>query len=57
MTENEVFCTGVAAGINLYQQKIVRSAERKEPVKIGDDLYYVQNGKDRLQEMIDVICK
>lgn len=57
MIESEVFCTGVAVGINLHQQKVVMASERKEPLKIGDELYYVQNGRERLQEMIEKICK
>ena len=57
LMESEVFCSGVVAGINLHQQKVVNAAENKEPVKIGDELYYVQNGRERLQEMLDKVCK
>ena len=57
MIESEAFCNGVAVGINLHQQKVVMASERKEPLKIGDELYYVQNGRERLQEMIENICK
>lgn len=57
LMESEVFCSGVVAGINLHQQKVVMASERKEPLKIGDELYYVQNGRERLQEMIEKICK
>lgn len=55
--ESEVFCSGVVAGIGLHQQKVVNAAENKEPVKIGDELYYVQNGRERLQEMLDKVCR
>ena len=57
LMENEAFCTGVGVGISLYQQKVVTASERKEPLKIGEELYYVQNGRERLQEMIEKICK
>ena len=57
LMESEVFCSGVVAGIGLHQQKMVNAAENKEPVKIGDELYYVQNGRDRLKEMIDKVCR
>lgn len=57
LLESEAFCTGVAVGINLHQQKVVMASERKEPLKIGDELYYIQNGRERLQEMIEKICK
>jgi hypothetical protein len=57
MLESEAFCNGVVVGINLFQQKIVQAAKRKEPVKIDDELYYVQNGRDRLREMVEKICR
>lgn len=55
--ENEAFCLGVSLGINLHQDKVVMAAKKKEPIKIGDELYYVQNARDRLQEMIDRVCR
>ena len=55
--ESQVFCNGVAVGISLHQQKVVDASRQKEPLKIGDELYYVQNGRQRLAEMIDKICK
>lgn len=55
--ENEAFYSGVALGINIYQQKVVTAHERKEPLKIGENLYYIQSGRERLQELMDKICK
>lgn len=55
--EREEFCTGVAVGIALYQQKIVTAHKRKEHLKIGDTLYYVQDGRERLQEVMEKFCK
>lgn len=57
LKENEAFCTGVNVGINLYQQKIIAAHKRKEPIKIGDTLYFLQSGRERLQEMLDKICR
>lgn len=57
LMENEAFCIGVSVGINLYQQKIITAHSRKEPLKIGDNLYYVQDGRERLENMLDEICK
>lgn len=57
LMENEAFCTGVEVGINLHQQKVVTAHERKEPLKIGDTLYYLQDGRERLQEFLEKICK
>ena len=55
--ENEAFCMGVSVGINLYQQKVVSAHERKKPLKIGDNLYYVQSGRERLEEYLEKMCK
>lgn len=57
LIENDVFSIGVATGISLYQNKVVTAHDRKEPLKIGDNLYYIQSGRERLQEAIDKICK
>ena len=57
LEENEVFFTGIVTGINLYQNKVVTAHQRKEPLKIGDTIYYLQTGRERLQEMIDKICR
>ena len=55
--ESQAFCNGVAVGINLYQQKVIKAHENNEAIKIDGELYYIKNGKERLQEMIDKICK
>jgi len=52
-----VFCSGVAVGINLLQQKVVNASKMKEPIKIDGELYYVQTGSDRLIEMLERICE
>lgn len=57
LVENEAFYTGIAVGVNLYKQKVVTAHERKEPLKIGENLYYIQNGRERLQEVIEKICR
>ena len=55
--ESQAFCNGVAVGINLYQQKVIMAHENNEAIKIDGELYYIQSGKERLQEMIDKMCK
>ena len=57
LMENEAFGLGVTVGVNIVQQNIVNASQKKEPIKIGDELYYVQSGRERLKEMIDKICK
>lgn len=55
--ESQAFCNGVAVGINIYQQKVVMAQKNNEAIKIDGELYYVQSGKERLQDMIDKVCK
>lgn len=57
LLENEAFCTGVAVGINIFQSKIITAHRRKEPIKVGDELFYLQSSRERLQEMLEKICK
>ena len=57
LLETEAFCIGVSVGIMLHQQRVVAANKRKEFLKIGDTLYYIQDGKERLQEMLSEICK
>lgn len=52
-----VFCNGIAVGITLYKRMIVTAYERKSALKIGEDFYYIQNGRERLQEVLEKICR
>ena len=54
---NEAFCTGVAVGVKIFQNKIIAAHKRKEPIKVGDELFYLQSGRERLQDVIDKICE
>lgn len=56
-SKNEAFATGIAVGVNLYEQKIITAHERKEFLKIGENLYYIQDGREQLQEVLEKICK
>jgi len=53
LLENEAFCCGVTVGINLHQMAVVTAHKRKEPLRIGDILYYLQDGRERLQEFLE----
>ena len=55
--ENEAFFTGIVTGINLYQNKLITAHERKESIKIGDDLFYLQTSRERLAEMMNRILQ
>lgn len=57
LVENEAFFYGMVAGISLYQQKVITAHERKEALRIGDTVYYLQDGRERLQEMMEKICE
>lgn len=57
LMENEAFYNGVVVGISLFQQKIISAHKRKEALRIGDTLFYLQDGRERLQEMMEKICE
>ena len=55
--EVNAFSNGIVVGINLYQQKVVTAQKNNEAIKIDGELYYIQSAKERLQDMVDKICK
>lgn len=57
LMENEAFANGIIVGVSLHQQRVIAAHERKDPVKIGDKLYFIQDGKERLEQVLDEICK
>lgn len=57
LLESEAFAYGIAVGICIHQQKVVSAHKRKVPLKIGDTLYYLQDGRERLAEMLDKVCR
>lgn len=57
LTENEAFCSGVMVGIGLEQQRVIAAHEQKKPLIIGDKMFYLQSGLERLQEVLEKICK
>lgn len=57
LQENKAFCTGIIVGIGVYQRKIITAHVRNEPLLIDGNLYYLEDGKERLARVIDEICK
>lgn len=57
LQESEAFCVGVTFGLQLYQQKVIAAHERGQPLLINEELYYLQNGRERSEMLIDEICK
>lgn len=55
--ESDAFLYGVKFGIDLYQQRILETHRRRQPLMINGDLYYLQSGRERLEDMIDKICE
>ena len=51
------FCNGVMVGIGLYQRMVISAHERKKSLRIGEDFYYIQSGRERLQEVLEKICR
>lgn len=58
-SEQEVnnFCLGVIVGITLYQQKIIAAQQHNKALRINGELYYVQDARERLQDMMDKFCR
>lgn len=57
LLKNEAFFNGILFGFNLYQTVIITACKNKESLIIGEDLYYIQSGRERLQEAINKICQ
>ncbi|MCI9127811.1 MAG: hypothetical protein HFG28_11630 [Eubacterium sp.] len=57
LQQKHEFFDGLITGICLYQQKIISAHERKEPLKVGDELFYLQNGRERLAEFLEKVCR
>lgn len=55
--ENEAFVNGITVGINLHQQRVIKAHKRKEPLVVGDEIFYLQSGRERLEEMLNRICE
>lgn len=51
------FCSGIAVGISLYQRVIVSAHEKNKPLKIDDNFFYIQSGRERLAEVLEKICR
>lgn len=56
-TENQAFVNGIIVGVNLHQQRVIATHEHREPLLIGDNLFYLENGKERLDRILNEICK
>lgn len=57
LMESEAFVSGVNVGIRLYQNVVVKAHERKEPLMVEGDFYYLQNGRERLEDVLNKICQ
>ena len=57
LLENEAFVNGIAVGINLHQSRVIAAHERKEPLAIGDRIFYLEDGRERLGRILNEICK
>lgn len=51
LEENEALFTGLICGIKIFQQRIITAHERREYLMIDGNVYYVQSGRERLEEI------
>ena len=56
LLKNEKFIKGLYLGICISQQMILKAHERKEPLKINGKLFFVQDGQELLEQMLDTVC-
>ena len=56
LLKNELFIKGLSTGVNISQQMILKAHERNEPLIINNEQFYILNGDQILQQMIDVVC-
>lgn len=56
LLQNEKFIKGLYLGICISQQMILKAHERKEPLKINGKLFFVQDGQELLEQMLDTVC-
>ncbi len=57
LLENEAFVNGIIVGINLHQKRVIEAHRRKEPLKVGENIYYLETGRERLERVLHEICK
>jgi len=57
LMESDAFTNGIVVGINLHQQRVIEAHKRKKTLIIGDTLYYLRDGRERLEEVLNKICK
>ena len=57
LMDNDAFYYGLICGIKIFQQKIITAHKRREHLMIDGNIYYIQTGRERLQEMLDKICR
>lgn len=57
LLENEAFANGIVIGVQLHQQRVIAAHKRKEPLKVGENLYYLETGRERLERVLHEICR
>lgn len=57
VSENEMFCYGISMGMALYQWKVLMAYERKIPLEINGEPYFIKDSGEQLRELINEICR
>ena len=57
LMEQDAFANGIIVGIGIHQQRVIAAHKRKEPLVIGDNLYYLETGRERLERVLHEICE
>lgn len=57
LLEQDTFVNGIIVGINLHQQRVIAAHRRNEALVIGDEVFYLQSGRERMEEFLNKICE
>ena len=56
LLKRDEFHIGLTMGINICQRMILNVHERNEPLVVDNRQFYILDGEQALQQMIDMVC-
>ena len=56
LSKSNEFHIGLTMGINICQRMILNANERNEPLMVDKRQFYILDGEQLLNQMIDTVC-
>lgn len=56
LLKRDEFHIGLTMGINICQRMILNANERNEPLMVDKRQFYILDGEQLLNQMIDTVC-